>query len=81
MINCDRYVPLWLIGYSSLSVIIVVFAPSSTPESVKISVLVSAQTALGGAAGMSRSGKRDTDGVDNIENAEENAEDIPKDLM
>ena len=75
--NCDRHVPLWLIAYSSLAVILVIFAPSSTPESVKISVLVSSQTALGGAAGMSRSGKRDADEVYNIENAE----DIPKDLM
>lgn len=76
MINFDdNDIPFWLIIYAGLTVVVSVYAPENTPESVKISILVSGQTALGGAAGMSRTGNKNRIGrVDNIEHLDSQGE-------
>lgn len=71
----DKDIPLLLIIYATVTVIVAVFAPAKTPESVRISILVSSQTALGGAAGMSRvgeNGKEINNRIETVEKLEEN---------
>ena len=67
MKNSDAQLPYFLIFYASLTVVATVFAPQDTPESVKISILVSGQTALGGAAGMARSGRGEIENIERVD--------------
>ena len=67
MKNSDAQLPYFLIFYASLTVVVTVFAPQDTPESVKISILVSGQTALGGAAGMARSGRSEIENIERVD--------------
>lgn len=77
-LNLDENIPTLLIIYSIITVIVAVFAPSNVPESVRISILVSSQTSLGGAAGMSRTGnkgKEINNKIDNVDNLIEQPDD------
>ena len=67
MKNPDAQLPYFLIFYASLTVVVAVFAPEDTPESVKISILVSGQTALGGAAGMARNGSSEIENIERVD--------------
>lgn len=70
----DDNLPSYLIFYAVITVFAAIFAPENTPESVKISILVSGQTALGGAAGMARAGKNDIENIEKVNISENESE-------